>query len=171
VRPRTDVASRAVRGRRRRSFVALLAGIAAAGYLGGSSAGARETACTAGVHNVGGVKVRTFCGPAKATAHVSGKTFHFHGGKCELSGGYFTVNIGSITIAGPGVKPKFSYLGIDVKPPRPGLHHNQVVSWSVPGKGYTLFGATVTVKSGLKGGTFTGHLIVGGNGSGSFSCS
>jgi hypothetical protein len=133
-------------------------------------AGAATTGCKAAVHTVGGATVRTFCGSAKATARIGGTTFRFSGGSCAVEGGYFTVNIGSITL--PPAKPKFAYFGMDVKPPKAGAHPNQIVSWQEPGKRYSLLPVSVTVKPGLKGGTFTGKVLGGtGTGSGSFSCS
>ena len=146
--------------------VGLLTGV---GLAGNALAGARSSSCTAGVSTVGGAKVRTFCGPAKAIAKTAGKTFRFSGGQCAVSQGFFTVNIGSITL--PPAKAKFTYLGIDVKVPRAGVHHNQIVSWQVPGKGYSILGATVTVSAGLKSGTFSGRVIGGGAATCSFSCS
>ena len=143
--------------------------LAAAAVAGTAPAGTRSASCTAGVRTVGGAKVRTFCGPATATAKTAGRTFRFSGGQCQVSQGFFTVNIGSITLPPP--KPKFAYLGIDVKPARAGAHQNQIVSWQVPGKSFSILGATVTVSAGLKGGTFSGRLIGGGSATGSFSCS
>ena len=133
-----------------------------------TSANARTTGCSAGVHTVGGASVRTFCGPAHATVHAAGKTLHFTGGQCEISGGYFTVNIGSITIGSSS--PKFTYLGIDVKPPKAGSHSSQIVSWQTPGKRASVLPATVVVNAGLKSGTFSGPLLGGGSATGSFSC-
>ena len=149
--------------------VAVVALLIAVGLAANAPAGTRSSSCTAGVSTVGGAKVRTFCGPAKATAKTAGMTFRFSGGRCEVTQGFFTVNIGSITL--PPAKAKLMYLGIDVKPPRAGVHHNQIVSWQVPGKGYSILGATVTVSAGLKSGTFSGRVIGGGAATGSFSCS
>ena len=160
---------RSGRGRWRVLLVALAA-LTFAGHVTASGAGRGAVACTPGVRSVGGATVRTFCGPAKGVAHAQGKTFHFSGGMCLVSRGYLTVNIGSITIGGPGVKPKFLYLGMDVRPPRDGKHANQIVSWQAPGKGYSLLGATVTVRGGLKRGSFTGRVIGDGPASGSFTC-
>jgi hypothetical protein len=120
------------------------------------------------VRTVYGATVEIFCGPAQATAKAVGKTFSFSGGECAVSGGYFTVNVGSTTM--PPVKPKFVYLGIFVKPARAGTHANQIVSWQIPGTGYSLRGATVTVNAGLTGGSFTGRLLNGASASGSFRC-
>jgi hypothetical protein len=142
--------------------------VAAAVLSAGALAGLRSAACTAGVHTVAGATVRSFCGPARGTAKAAGTTFSFSGGQCSLAGGYFTVNIGSITL--PPAKPKFSYLGIDVKPPQAGTHPNQIVTWQAPGRGYSVNGATVTITAGMKGGSFTGQLLTGGTASGSFTC-
>ncbi len=114
--------------------------------------------------------MRTFCGPATATARVGSKTFRFSGGQCTVSQGYFTVNIGAITLGSE--KPKYAYLGIDVKPPKAGTHASQIVSWQAPGKRYSLLPAKVTVASGLRSGTFSGPVLGGsGSATGSFHCS
>jgi hypothetical protein len=112
--------------------------------------------------------VRTFCGAARATVKAAGKTFLFTSGQCAVSGGYFAVNIGSITL--PPAKPKFTYLGIDVRPAAAGAHTNQIVAWQVPGTSYSIAGATVRVNAGMKGGSFSGRLLTGGTASGSFTC-
>ena len=153
-----------------RAAAIALAVLAAAAVLGRAGATTRSASCAAGVHTAAGATVRTFCGPAKATAKIGSQTFRFSGGSCTVEGGYFNVNVGSITL--PPAKPKFAYLGIDVKPPRPGTHPNQVVAWQEPGKRYGLLPVSVTVKPGLKGGTFTGKVLGGaGTGSGTFTCS
>jgi hypothetical protein len=157
-------------GIRQRLLLLAVAGVLAGDGFAGDALGVkRAPSCTIGVRTVGGATVRTFCGPAKATARTGGTTFTFSGGQCAVSQGYFTVNIGSITL--PPHKAKFSYLGIDVKPARAGAHRNQIVSWQVPGKGYSILGATVTVGAGLKSGTFAGRLTSGGTATGSFGCS
>ena len=120
-------------GRRALSVFALLGLALCMVSAGDLLAATGSVSCTAGVHTVGGATVRTFCGPAHARAKVGAKTFRFSGGQCAVSNGYFTVNIGSITL-GQGTKPKFAYLGIDMRPSADGVHHNQVVSWQVPGK-------------------------------------
>jgi hypothetical protein len=142
--------------------------VAVAAVGGRAAASPRSSACTAGTHTVSGATVRTFCGPAHATVKTAGRTFTFSTGQCALSGGYFSVNIGSITL--PPAKPKFTYLGIDVKPAKAGAHSNQIVSWQVPGTSYSILGASVTVGPGLKSGSFSGRVLTGGTASGSFSC-
>jgi hypothetical protein len=146
----------------------LAAVIAAVGSSGGATASVRSATCTAGTHSVGGATLNTYCGPAHATAKAGGKTFSFSGGQCAVSQGFFAVNIGTFTL--PPVKPRASYFGIDVKPPKSGTHANQIVAWQSGGQGYSVAGATVIVNAGLTGGTFSGHLLTGGSASGSFSC-
>jgi hypothetical protein len=130
--------------------------------------GAGASACTAGVRTVGGLTVRTFCGPAKATAKIGSKTFHFSGGTGAVEQGMFTVNIGSITL-GAG-KPKFAYFGLDAKPPKAGAHPNQIVSWQFGGQRYSLLPVKVVLNAGLHSGSFSGSVLTGGSGSGTFTC-
>ena len=99
---------------------------------------------------------------------AAGETFTFTSGQCALASGFFSVNIGSITL--PPAKPKFTYLGIDVKPATAGTHTNQIVAWQVPGNGYSIAGATVIISAGMKSGSFSGRLLSGGTASGSFTC-
>jgi len=146
--------------------LALLAALAAAAAVAQPGAGA--SACTAGVRTVGGATVRTFCGPAKATARIGSKTFHFAGGECAIEQGMFTVNIGSITL-GPG-KPKYPYFGLDAKPPKAGAHANQIVSWQFAGRRYSLLPVKVVLNAGLHSGSFSGTVLTGGSGSGTFTC-
>ena len=40
-------------------------------------------ACVPGVKKISGVSARTFCGPAKATVRVNGKTISYSGGTCS----------------------------------------------------------------------------------------
>src|SRR5213078_3028910 len=98
------------------SIGCLAAALAAAGA--GAAATTHSAACTAGVKTVGGATVRTFCGPAKAVVKVGGKTLHFKGGKCETLSGYYTVNLGSITL--PPAKPKYLYFGLTTTKHRSG---------------------------------------------------
>jgi hypothetical protein len=130
--------------------------------------GAGASACAAGVRTVGGATVRTFCGPAKATAKIGSKTFHFTGGTCAIEQGMFTLNIGSITL-GTG-KPKFAYFGLDAKPPKAGAHPNQVVSWQFGGHSYSLLPVKVVLNARLHSGSFSGSVLTGGSGSGTFTC-
>jgi hypothetical protein len=149
-------------------IVLVLAVVAAA--LAATAQAPARPACTAGVHSNSGVTYRTFCGPARATLHLGGKTLTFTGGSCDSTSGTFTINIGTITL-GSG-KPKFRYFGITVFTDHDGTFQNQAVAWQLPnGQRGALFRATVKLKNGRKKGTFTGSALTGGGtGSGTFSC-
>lgn len=114
--------------------------------------------------------LRRFCGPARATVTIERKTFHLSGGRCQIldGGRLFTVNIGAV---GPWTsKPKYAYFGADVRPPKAGIHIGQGVAIAVAGKRYSLPHTTVTVKTSLRGGTFSGAVVGHGAASGSFTC-
>jgi hypothetical protein len=138
----------------------------------GAGAGARlqAPACTAGVKTVGGATVRTFCGPAKAVVKVGGKTLHFKGGKCEKLSGYYTVNLGSITL--PPAKPKYMYFGLTTTK-RGGTHSVKDVPlvWQTPGKRFALWKGSVTISGSLRSGKFSGTTLEAAQkASGSWSC-
>jgi len=76
----------------------------------GSAAAAQET-CRAGVFRVPGGIARTFCGTARATVAVNGKTYLFKNGKCDLEPKYVVVNIGTVVLGGAKKK---AYFGLEL---------------------------------------------------------
>ncbi len=143
---------------------------------------ASRTACTPGVISYGGAQARVFCGPAKATVHVGGKTLTFKSGNCERTSKYVTVNIG-IVVLGQTNKPKPDYFGLDVgqtpgstsKPAAAdGQYKGGVLAIDSGGKSYTVRGDTlkITLAGGRTKGTLSGTLLFGGSGplTGTFSC-
>jgi hypothetical protein len=158
--------------KRRTAAAPLLLALVAGALLAptGSSA---SSACTSGLTKVGGKQARTFCGTAKAKATVGATKFTFTGGECARSGTFFTVNIGTIVINPvANAKPaKVPYFGLTVTPADSGAHLSQALSWVSGGKRYAVLANTVTLKKGLKAGTFSGKAIPGGaKVTGSFSC-
>jgi hypothetical protein len=144
---------------------------ALAAWGAGAAASLHTAACTAGVKTVGGANVRTFCGPAKATVKIGGKTLSFKNGKCEKLSGYYTVNIGSITL--PLAKPKYSYFGLTTTKKRGGTYSVKDVPlvWQTPGKRFALWKGSVKISSSMKSGTFSGTTLEGSQkASGSWSC-
>ena len=87
---------------------ALGAGLAVAA----AAAPSRSAGCTPGQSKVDGHSAMTFCGSAKATARVGGKTFSFKGGSCLKTGKGLTLNIGAVVFG--LVKQKPSYFGLDI---------------------------------------------------------
>ena len=150
-------------------FLVALA-IAATFTIATSAFAARErTACTAGMTKVGGTPARTFCGPAKATVHIGSATVQFKGGQCETSSAGWSINIGTVVL-GVTSKAKPEYFGIAGKA-KTGKQTNAAVTFNHAGKGYAVTSNTVTLKPGLKSGTFSGTAF--GTSSpitGSFTC-
>jgi hypothetical protein len=148
-------------------LTALVAILATLAWTAASSARAE---CTAGVRTSGGVSYRTFCGPARATLHLGGKTYRYSGGECERTGTSFAINLGTITL--PPGKPKYRYFGIAVFTGKDGTYKEQAVALQFPGGKHTsLFHAKIVLKGGRTQGTFAGKTLSGGiPGSGTFHC-
>jgi hypothetical protein len=138
-----------------------------------------RTSCTAGVHPFGDVNARTFCGPARATLSLAGKTIRFSGGNCERGTAYLAINIGTVVL-GTTTKPKPEYFGILVgKAPivggtaaaHDGTYKPQAFAFVHAHKGYAIFQSSVTLAGGRTRGTFSGKPL-GSNAvvRGSFHC-
>lgn len=155
--------------------------LAAAGGLAGSSGGA--TASTPGCKNitVDGATVVVYCGPAKATIKMAGKTYRFSGGKCQQSVGFWTILLGKQTL--PPAKSKFpSFQGAaKVAKTKAGTYKKgeYTLSFQLPGKDVVISAGnpyiqtgSVTVTAGAKKGTFAGvdALKTSRHITGSWSC-
>ncbi len=119
---------------------------------------------------IGGVRAHVFCGPAKVTVRVGGKTSVIRNGRCSRVAGSFFVNIG--TQLSPS-SPKYSYFGLVVNATRPGTYRTGLVTFNLGTAAHGLSGRgeKVTLKSGLRGGSFLGiDLDTLKPISGSFSC-
>jgi hypothetical protein len=148
-------------------LVALCAGAALAANAFAAASPQAAAACTPGVHKVGGVNARTFCGPAKASVHLNGKTISYKGGECSKSIGLFSVNIGTVVLG--NLKKKPEYFGVTAKA-KAGVQAQQAVAVVHAGKSQAIIG-TVTLKAGLKSGTFSGKVFGSPTKiSGSFTC-
>jgi hypothetical protein len=170
----------------KRSISLVLAASAAAlAALTLTGVSAATTTCTSGMTTVSGHSARVFCGPAKATVHVAGKTIRFAGGNCERTGKSVVLQIGTVVLGAKSQKvPYFAvtigkYLGASPGTPaaaKDGTYTGGLVVVRSRGKAWDLNGYDKSVKVTLKGnrshGTFTGktyfnpHTRV----SGSFSC-
>jgi hypothetical protein len=141
------------------------AALAAAALAPGSAQSAAS--CTAGVTKVGGSPARVFCGPAKATVKLGSATVSYRNGSCSKSSFGWTINIGTVVIGSAKKKPE--YFGITVKA-KAGAQSNSAVAVVHSNKSYAVLG-TVTLKAGLKSGTFSGKVFGSpAKLSGSFSC-
>ena len=150
----------------KRTLIGVAVAALAAAALGTGSAHS-AAACTAGVTKVGGSPARTFCGPAKATVKLGSATVSYHGGACSKSSFGWTLNIGTVVLGNAKNKPE--YFGITAKS-SPGAQSNTGVAVVHSHKSYAVIG-TVTLKAGLKSGTFSGKVFGSPTKiTGSFSC-
>jgi hypothetical protein len=132
-----------------------------------SGAVAGAATCVPGVKAINGVSARTFCGPAKATVNVNGKTISYTGGACSTSIGLFTVNIGTAVLG--SLKNAPEYLGVTAKA-KAGTQSRQTIAVVHAGKSRAIIG-TVTLRAGLTQGTFAGKTFGSTETiSGSFTC-
>ena len=98
---------------------------------------------------------------------MNGKTISYKGGECSKSIGLFTVNIGTVVLG--TLKNKPEYFGVTAKA-KAGVQSRQTVAIVHAGKTRSLIG-TVTLKPGLRSGTFSGKAFGSSTViSGSFSC-
>ena len=58
----------------------------------------------------------TFCGPAKATVRVNGKTYALKGGSCLKTGKYVNVNIGTVVLGAKSQKPPYFSIVVGAYP-------------------------------------------------------
>ena len=124
--------------------------------------------CVAGVHKINGVTARTFCGPAKASLLINGKTVSYKGGQCSKSSFGWSINIGTVVIGNLKNKPEF--FGITARA-KTGPQRDGAAAIVHAGKGLSALG-TVTLKPGLKSGTFSGKVFGDPTKiTGTFSCS
>src|SRR5262249_41044770 len=133
--------------------------------------GARTAAaCTAGTTKVGGKKATRFCGKARANVRIGGKTVVFREGRCDRTGKFFTVNLGTGVVGSAEQKvPSFRLPsgGVPggsaaVRPAsKDGTYTDGVVVIRIHGKAYDLNRPTITLKWHRTGGSFSGHAAFG----------
>jgi hypothetical protein len=154
------------------AVTALVLAFAAVGLGDAHGATQPATACKAGVTTFGGAPARTFCGPAAATVRRGGSTFTIRHGQCQVVGGTFTINIGTVVL-GSTSKSKPEYFGVTIFGARKdGVYRKQAVSVVHGGKSVAVASDTVvTLEDGRTRGLFRGRLFGSSTViSGSFHC-
>ena len=76
----------------------------AAAVTAAAAAAPTRASCTPGQSTIDGNSAMTFCGPAKATVRVNGKTYALKGGSCLKTGKYVNVNIGTVVLGAKSQK-------------------------------------------------------------------
>jgi hypothetical protein len=158
---------------------------AATAVAAGAAAAPTRVACTPGPSTIGGKSAMTFCGPAKATVKVGGKTYSFQGGSCTKTSKYVNVNIGTVLYGAAKQKQPYFAVLIGNYPganpgtraaPKDGTYGGGLVVVRYQGKSWDLNGfdkdVKVTLKKNRSAGTFTGstHFAPRIKVTGSFSC-
>lgn len=113
--------------------------------------------------------IRSFCdGSATVTFDIGGTKGEIGGGTCELSGGYFTLNAGTVVDGTfKGTKP--DYAGI-LLPPEDGPFTSEAVTLTITHEGTATIVSQVTGTHDAKSGSFEGTTIEGEKVTGSFTC-
>jgi hypothetical protein len=153
-----------------RPGVVLAAVVAACAVWVAPSAGT-PAACDPGQKVVKGTSLYVYCGPARATVKVGGKTYRIFGGKCKRMplAKLYVVDVGIITIAGS--KPTARYLGIRSKRLTPGTTRSAGIAVQVARRAYNVAPSVVKVAKGMRSGTFSGDALgPAGAVSGSWTC-
>lgn len=165
----------------RAGFVTLVLVIALAG--GAAEAGRREAArsstCKAGLHRIGGVSARTFCGPATARVLVGGKTLAFAQGNCVKTAAYVSINIGTVVL-GQTKQRQPNYFGLDIgripgsgAPPagKDGTYRTgTVLTVEYANKSYDVLSGSASLKGHRTHGTVKGTAFTGQPLTGTFHC-
>ena len=147
--------------------------LALVGLAGSSSPSSAVVPCS--TTTVAGATVQNWCGPAKATVELAGKTLTFKGGVCGVvpgglgDGKSWALNIGKVTI--PPAKPKFPYFSVAGRSKAGTYAKGEfLITFALRGKfdrssvgpGWGLPWTKVTIVSGGKKGSFSGHAFLGG---------
>jgi hypothetical protein len=158
----------------------LLVGIVAAALAVstlGATADAATAACKAGRTSYQGLQAWRYCGPAKATVKVAGKTLRFSGGSCSRRPTSFEIAIGiNIVEHTKKPRPRFftiylgKYFGRGTAAAKDGTY-KAVAAVYVSGGRVNVFEPTVALKGNRTRGSFDGRLVDGTQVSGTFACS
>jgi len=172
--------------RKGRLLVVFAACAFVAGLAATAAAAPTRAACTAGPFTKGGASGVVFCGPAKATAKVGGKSYTFTSGSCVRTSRYLYLNLGTEVLSGP--RGSYSYFGLLVgaypganpgtkAAPKDGTYGGGLVTVRWKGKDSILNGAgdktvKITLEKGRTRGTFSGTTFIEPRVkvAGSFSC-
>lgn len=124
-------------------------------------------ACEPGPRVIHGFQARVFCGPARATVTVNGKTVTVKNGVCERYPTYFLVNIGTAVTGIGKNRPKLPYFGLlmgrspaYVEPAvtKPGNYRKGTITFNGSGIQVDLHNEPdlrITLAPGLRSGTFS----------------
>jgi hypothetical protein len=136
---------------------------------GGEGGGGGASGGGCGSHDGEDGVIRSFCdGSATVTFDIGGTKGEIGGGTCELSGGFFALNAGTVVDGSfEGTKP--DYAGI-LLPPEDGPFTSESVTLTITYGGEATIVSQVTGTHDAKSGSFEGTSIEGAKVTGSFTC-
>ena len=164
-----------------RRLVLMIIAAAALLTVGATAAAGPSSAaeCKAGNKTYGGVRARTYCGPARAVVKIGDRTLRYRGGSCIRNRVAVELGIGTVILDSRDPnRPRPRSFGISVgrifgvgEPARhDGSHDSVILAYVDGGKRHASFEATAELSGGRTRGTFTGRLLTGEPISGSFRC-
>jgi glucose/arabinose dehydrogenase len=144
---------------------------------GNEQCAATAEGCLPGVHHLGPVAERTYCGKASAQVTLPGHHATFHQGSCRKTSDYFRINIGTLVSDNVSQHPAYFELVVGkisaggTPAGHDGKFSDGAFRFVINGVVRTFDHASVTLKSNRTKGTFSAPLVGGGTASGTFSCS
>jgi hypothetical protein len=164
----------------RRLFLTIVAA-AALLTVGATTATGPSSAAECKTRNTtyGGVRARTYCGPASAVIKIGGRTLRYRGGSCMRNRVAIELGIGTVILDPKDPKRTLPrsfgisvgrIFGIGEPALRDGSYDSVIVAYVDRGKRYASFEAAAELGGGRTRGTFTGRLLTGETISGSFRC-
>jgi hypothetical protein len=144
------------------------------------SPSAAPTSCKPGVSKVAGGVARTFCGTAKATVKVNGRSYAFTNGQCDIYPKYLVVNIGTVVVGSAKRKAYFGLLlgkhpaatAVDPVVSKDGTYRKGLITFRAPGIDVSVYNAPdlrISLVKNRRAGTFSGTGF-GTKVTGSFTC-
>jgi hypothetical protein len=164
----------------RRLFLTIIAA-AAVMTVGATTAAGPSSAADCKTKNTtyGGVRARTYCGPARAVVKIGDRTLRYRGGSCMRNSVAVELGIGTLILDSRDPnRPRPRSFGISVgrifgigQPARhDGSYGSVMLAFVENGKRHASLDATAELSGGRTRGTFTGRLLTGETISGSFRC-
>ncbi len=145
---------------------------------GSAGDGVHQATCTPGIRKVEGVRLKVFCGPARARLRFQGRTYGFRNGSCRKTARSLTINVGVETLPHPPSTepPRTSWFGAFLAASRDGTYHpgsSMFLFWSAPGLSFIFTAGDLHLTASRSRGTFSGLFYgrgITGSASGSFAC-
>ena len=161
------------------TLVGLMAvAVAAFAVASPATGGVAAASCSQGQTKYGGAAAYAYCGPARATLTLGGRTVTYRGGSCRRTPKSVELNIG-IAVLGDTDKSLPRHCGVIVgqlygvgtPARRDGKYTDATIAFVEGGKRYAATSSSVVLSGSRTKGTFTATLFGGKAATGTFRCS